>query len=95
MEKTEKSGDEIVWAWKHLMQRLKHGYDDAPKGLTKLEVRHALVDSVRTDKVNGELAAKMLASLSERGYLLALQAEKGPHSLIVRDVLRMLNTKTM
>jgi HEAT repeat protein len=88
------STEEILWPWKHLMQRLKSGWDTSPGGLTSLEVRRLLAETVREDDKYRELAAHVLAGLGERGYLLALQAESGPQSLVARDTLRQLNIKS-
>jgi len=93
-ERTETSSDEILWPWKHLMQRLKSGWDTSPGGLTALEVRQHLSEGVRNDADYRELAAHVLAGLNERGFLLALQAETGPQSAIARDTLRMMNIKS-
>jgi len=88
------STEEILWPWKHLMQRLKSGWDTSPGGLTALEVRNMLADTVRKDDKYRELAANVLGGLGERGYLLALQSETGPQSLVARDTLRSLNVKS-
>jgi HEAT repeat protein len=91
---TEGSAEEILWPWKHLMQRLKSGWDTSPGGLTSLEVRNLLAKAVRDEAEYRELAAGVLAGLGERGYLLALQAETGPQSMVARDTLRNLNIKS-
>ncbi len=93
-ERTEGSKEEILWPWKHLMQRLKNGWSTSPGGLTALEVRTRLAEDVRSDEKYRELAAKVLAGLNERGFLLGLQGEKGPASSVARDVLRMMNIKS-
>ncbi len=93
-ERTEGSKEEILWPWKHLMQRLKNGWSTSPGGLTALEVRTRLAQDVRNDEKYRELAAKVLAGLNERGFLLGLQGEKGPASSVARDVLRMMNIKS-
>ncbi len=92
--KTEHTGDEILWPWKHLMERLKNGWGDGPNGLTSLEMRDVLADIVRTDENYRELSAKILSGLSERGILLALQGEKGAQAVVARDTLRRLNVKS-
>ncbi|MDJ0764242.1 MAG: HEAT repeat domain-containing protein [Myxococcota bacterium] len=93
-EKTENSGEEILWPWKYIMQRLKNGWDDGPGGLTKQRIRDLLAETVRSDDTYRALAAHVLYGLSERGYLLALQGEKGPQSELARDTLRMMNVKS-
>ncbi len=94
MDRTEESGEPLLWPWKHLMERLEKGWDDSPGGLTALEVRELLSDAVRNDAEHRELAAKVLSGLNERGYLLALQSEEGPQSEVARDTLRIMNTKS-
>ena len=49
------------------------------------------MDTVRTDPAHAVLAAELLASLNERGHLLALQDEKGPQANIARNVIRDMN----
>ena len=93
-ERTEGAKEEILWPWKHLMQRLKNGWNTSPGGLTALEVRTLLAEDVRSDEQYRQLAAKVLAGLNERGFLLSLQGEKGPASSVARDVLRMMNVKS-
>ncbi len=93
-EKTSKGTDEILWPWKHLMSRLKTGWADGPNGLTALEVRNLLSDTVRADPKYRQMAAEILSGLGERGILLALQAEKGPQGDVARNVLRDLNLKS-
>ena len=93
-DSTTGSTEEIIWPWKHMMQRLKSGWDTSPGGVTALEVRQLLTQTVRDDTEFRQLAADVLAGLGERGYLLALQAEKGPQSMVVRDTLRNLNIKS-
>jgi HEAT repeat protein len=88
------STEEILWPWKHLMQRLKSGWDTSPGGLTSLEVRRMLAETVRTDDKYRELSAHVLGGLGERGYLLALQSETGPQSMVARETLRSLNIKS-
>jgi HEAT repeat protein len=94
LEKTLKSGDEISWPWKFLMERLRMGWEDGPNGLTGRQIRDYLADAVRQDADYRELAAQVLTGLSERGYLLALQSEKGPQSDTARDMLRAMNSKS-
>ncbi|MCP4680100.1 MAG: HEAT repeat domain-containing protein [Deltaproteobacteria bacterium] len=91
---TENTGDEILWPWKHLMQRLKTGWEDGPGGLTSFDIRTLMADTVRNVEEYRELAAKILSGLSERGYLLTLQAEKGPQGTVARDMLRHMNVKS-
>jgi HEAT repeat protein len=93
-DRTESSPEEILWPWKHLMQRLKNGWDTSPGGLTALDVRRLLADAVRSNDKYRELAAKVLGGLNERGFLLALQAEKGPQSSVAREMLRVMNIKS-
>ncbi|MDD5308151.1 MAG: HEAT repeat domain-containing protein [Deltaproteobacteria bacterium] len=93
---TAKTPDEITWPWKSLVQSLKSGWaliPGGPGGLSGREVRDRIALAVRTDNEYREVAANALASLNERGYLLALQAEGGPQAEVVRTVLRQLDTK--
>ncbi len=93
-DRTQDTSEEIMWPWKHLMQRLKNGWDTSPGGLTALQVRQLLAEDVRKDDKYRKLAASVLAGLNERGFLLSLQAEKGPASSIARDTLRNMNIKS-
>ncbi len=93
-EKSQTTGDEIRWPWKYLNQRLKTGWENGPNGLTSLEIRNLLADTVRTTPEYATLAAKLLSGLNERGYLLALQSEKGPQAEIARNTLRAMNVKS-
>ena len=93
-DQTAHTGEEILWPWKHLTKRMKTGWEDGPGGLSALEIREHLAETVRTDKDYGQLAGKILSGLNERGYLLALQSEKGPQSLIARNILREMNIKS-
>jgi HEAT repeat protein len=93
-DRTQDTQNEILWPWKHLMQRLKSGWDTSPGGLTAIEVRHELAEAVRNDADHRELAASVLSGLDERGFLLALQAEKGPASAVARETLRKMNIKS-
>ena len=86
--------DEILWPWKHLMDRLKTGWEDGPKGLTALQIRNLLADAVRKDTDYRQMSASILSGLNERGYLLALQSEKGVQGTVARDQLRAMNTKS-
>lgn len=92
--KTEDSEEEVLWPWRHLVDRLKSGWDEGPGGLTPMEIREELARAVREKPEYQELAARTLASLGERGYLLMLQAEEGPHATIARDTLLSLNVKS-
>ena len=92
--KTAGGTDEILWPWKHLMDRLKTGWEDGPRGLSSLEIRNLLVETVRHDGKYREMAAKILSGLNQRGYLLALQSEKGPQAEVARDTLRAMNIKS-
>ncbi|MBN2803135.1 MAG: HEAT repeat domain-containing protein [Deltaproteobacteria bacterium] len=92
--KTEKTSN-IVWPWKYLMERLEKGWDTSPRGLTELQVRQHLYQDVMNDSENGYLAAEILRGLDERGYLLALQSEKGQAAKISRDVLSAMNKTTI
>jgi HEAT repeat protein len=93
-DRTENTAEEILWPWKHLMQRLKNGWDASPGGLTALDVRFLLAEAVRGNGQYRELAAKVIGGLNERGFLLALQAEKGPQSVVAREMLRVMNVKS-
>ncbi len=93
-EKTSGGTDEILWPWKHLMDRVKNGWEDGPGGLTALEIRNLLSDTVRNDDQYRELAAQILSGLNERGYLLALQSEKDPQRTVARNILRAMNIKS-
>jgi HEAT repeat protein len=93
-DRTENTAEEILWPWKHLMQRLKSGWDTSPGGLTALDVRKLLTEAIRSNDRYRELAAKVLAGLNERGFLLALQAEQGPQSEVARQMLRLMNVKS-
>lgn len=93
-DKTAGGTDEILWPWKHLMDRIKTGWEDGPGGLTALEIRNLLADTVRKDDKYRKLAAKILSGLNERGYLLALQSEKDPQRTVARNMLRMMNMKS-
>ncbi len=86
--------DEILWPWKHLMDRIKTGWDDGPNGLTAQQIRKLLVDTVRNDANYRQMAADILSGLNERGYLLALQSEKGVQGTVARDTLRAMNLKS-
>lgn len=86
--------DEILWPWKHLMDRLKNGWKDGPNGLTASQIRNLLADTVRKDPDYRQMAAGILSGLNERGYLLALQSEKGVQGTVARDILRAMNTKS-
>jgi hypothetical protein len=92
-DKTEKTGP-VLWPWKHLMDRLKNGWDTSPGGLTSLQVKHLLADTVRNDAENRKLAAEILSGLNARGILLALQSEKGPSSEVAREIIHMMNLKS-
>ncbi|MCP4600985.1 MAG: HEAT repeat domain-containing protein [Proteobacteria bacterium] len=91
---TENTSEEILWPWKYLMQRLRTGWENGPNGLTSLQIRNQLAKAVREEDKYRALSAKILAGLGERGYLLALQGEKGPQATIARDTLRNLNLKS-
>jgi HEAT repeat protein len=93
-DKTENTAEEILWPWKYLMDRVKNGWEDGPGGLTALQMKQNLMETVRKDPKYRELAADILSGLNERGDLLALQAEKGPQGLLARDVLRKMNVKS-
>jgi hypothetical protein len=86
--------DEVLWPWKHLMDRLKTGWEDGPNGLTALQIRNLLADTIRQDAKYRQMAASILSGLNERGYLLALQSEKGVQATVARDTLRAMNTKS-
>jgi hypothetical protein len=94
VDKTETTGESIAWPWRHLVHNLKNGGHDGPGALTKVQIRSALMDTVRTDATYGELAANLLSSLNERGHLLALQDEKGPQANIARNVIRDMNLRS-
>lgn len=93
-DKTENTTDEILWSWKYLMERVKNGWEDGPGGLTALQMKKHLMDTVRNDATYRKLAANILSGLGERGMLLALQSEKGPQGTLARDILRRLNVKS-
>jgi len=93
-DKTAGGTEEILWPWKHLMQRLKSGWDEGPGGLAPLEIREELAKTVREDAEYRELAASILSGLNERGYLLVLQGEDGPQADVARDMIKLMNSKT-
>jgi len=93
-DKTENTPDELLWTWKYLMDRVKNGWEDGPGGLTSLQMKQYLMDTVRKDAKYRSLAASILSGLNERGMLLALQAEKGPQGTLARDILRNMNMKS-
>jgi len=84
---SEKTGKDLSWAWKRLVERLKNGWDMSPGGLNQRETRELIADAVRTDADYRELAASVLVALMERGTLLALQAEDGPQAAVARTAL--------
>ncbi|MCU0663606.1 MAG: HEAT repeat domain-containing protein [Myxococcota bacterium] len=94
LEATAGSDDELIWPWKQVLQTLKSGSEDLPGGLTAREVREFLAEAVRTDDTYRILAGRALAGLGERGYLLALQSEKGPQALAARNELTELNSQS-
>ncbi len=94
VERTNRSGDPVLWPWKYLMDRLEKGWDTSPGGLTALQVRQHLVADVKTDSENRKLAAEILRGLNERGYLLALQAGDGEAAEVARRVVYSMNQST-
>jgi HEAT repeat protein len=91
---TEDSNNVVAWPWKYVLQQLRKGSEDFPQGLTALEIRELLADIARNSEEHRGLAIRVLAGLGERGYLLALQSEQGPHALAARDQLHELNTQS-
>jgi HEAT repeat protein len=93
-DKTENTDDELLWPWKYLMERVKNGWEDGPGGLTALQMKANLMETVRKDAEYRVLAANILSGMNERGVLLALQSEKGPQGTLARDILRRMNVKS-
>lgn len=93
MDTTRGKDQEILWPWKYMMERLRNGWEDGPGGLTGLDVRNLLADTVRKDAEYRQLAAFILAGMDERGYLLTLQAETGPQADVARGILQALSAR--
>jgi len=93
MKHSENGEEEINWAWRYLLDRLKTGWDNSPGGLNAREIRDRLAEAVRKDEEYRVLAADTLAGLMERGTLLALQAEDGPQAAVARATLDRLSVK--
>jgi HEAT repeat protein len=93
MKRSEGKEEEISWAWKYLLDRMKNGWDSSPGGLNSREIRDRLAEAVRKDGEYRQLAADALAGLVERGTLLALQGEEGPQAAVARATLDRLSAK--
>jgi len=93
MKRSTGKDEEINWAWRYLLERLKTGWDNSPGGLNSREIRDRLADAVRKDETYRELAADTLAGLMERGTLLALQGEDGPQAATARATVDRLSAK--
>jgi hypothetical protein len=94
-DRTARSGEQILWPWKYLMDRIKKGWDTSPGGLTKRQVRQMLAETIRSDAESRDLAAQILSGLNERGYLLALQADSDKAvSDVARATLKAMNLKS-
>jgi HEAT repeat protein len=93
MARTAGKDEEINWAWRYLLDRMKNGWDNSPGGLNSREIRDRLAEAVRTDAEYRVLAADALAGLVERGTLLALQGEEGPQAAVARATLDRLSAK--
>lgn len=83
----EKAGKDLSWGWKRVIERLKNGWDMSPGGLNGREIRDLIANGVRNEPEYRELCAAVLVSMSERGILLALQAEDGPQSAVARAAI--------
>jgi HEAT repeat protein len=93
MKSSEGKDEEISWAWKYLLDRMKNGWDTSPGGLNSREIRDRLAEAVRKDADYRALAADALAGLVERGTLLALQGEEGPQAAVARATLDRLSAR--
>jgi HEAT repeat protein len=93
MRRSTGAEEEISWAWKYLLDRMKTGWDNSPGGLGSREIRARLADAVRNDAEYRALAAETLAGLLERGTLLALLGEDGPQAAVARATLDTLSAK--
>jgi HEAT repeat protein len=93
MQRSEGKEEEINWAWRYLLDRMKNGWDNSPGGLNSREIRDRLAEAVRKDSEYREVAAEALAGLVERGTLLALQGEEGPQAAVARATLDRLSVR--
>ena len=79
------------YVWNHLIQRLKSGWD-GHDGMTPRQIRERIWNALRGDDAElRTLAAQVLASMDERGLLMAARDQGGPGSDEARDKLRELN----
>ena len=81
-------GEEILWPWKHLVERLKKGYE-GPDGISALEIRQILYETVKSgDEKKARLAAMTINAMDEKGFMLALAAEEGAVGDMVQELIR-------
>lgn len=79
------------YVWNHLIQRLKSGWD-GHDGMTPRQIRERIWNALRGDDAElRTLAAQVLASMDERGLLMAARDQGGPGSDEARNKLRELN----
>jgi HEAT repeat protein len=80
---------DVVWAWQYLTGRLEVGFEQNPDGLSTMQIRDLLFESVESGTPwEQRVAAWALLGMKARGYLLALAAEGGETARVAREVLR-------
>lgn len=79
------------YVWNHMIERLRAGWD-GHDGTTPRQIRDRLWNALRgEDAGRRALAARVLASMDERGLLMAARDQGGPGSEEARAELRRLN----
>lgn len=79
------------YVWNHLIQRLRAGWD-GHDGLSPRQIRERLWNALRgDDPARRVLVARVLASMDERGLLMAARDQGGPGSEEAREQLRRMN----
>lgn len=82
------------YVWNHLIERLRAGWD-GHDGLTPRQIRQRLWEGLRSDDAERrKLAARVLASMEERGLLMAARDQGGPGAEEARAELRRMNSRS-
>lgn len=79
------------FVWNHLIGRLRVGWD-GHDGLTPRQIRNKLWEALRgDDPARRVMVTRVLATMDERGLLMASRDQAGPGSEEAREQLRRLN----
>lgn len=78
------------WAWNYIIDRLRVGWDEKPRGLTPVEIRERLLNYLMDADKNmklARLAGRALMGMGLKGYLIMVVGRGGTPAEVAKEVL--------